>query len=356
MENSLWSDILMQRSNLPSVVRHLSTTERESIDEAAAFIRNDRPIALIGVASAAYACMPAEAYLGRRGRYASVMCASEALYSTPQRLAAANVVINSRSGETVEVVKLGRYLRDHDIPFVAITNEPESTLATLATHVIRARTHKDDLVSINVVTGMMTATLALAAAVAGELDDLQPHFEHLAAAMSQCVDTSAAHGSQMLDVFADVRPVHLLYRGGFRGSAYCGRLVLEEVARTPGVTLGAAEFRQGPNEVIDGRFGAVVFVGDGEQGDLNRALCREIADCGGRVMAITADTSSGFAADDRTMVVRLPRVQEFLMPVLAVVPLQVLAYRLAEAQGYSPGAVQFISKVIVREAGIPNGR
>ncbi len=354
MENTLWSDILAQKTNLGNVVRHLYTGERACVEAAATALRDQKPILFVGVASAAYSSMPAESYFRRHGRFASVLCASEALYSTPAQLEGAHVVVNSRSGETAEVVKLARLLHDRGIPFVAITNEPDSTVARLATYLIWAKTHKDHLVSINVVTGMMTAALVLASAVVGKMDALREDLEQLADAMSAAVETSIECSSGLLAFFAGCRPLHLLYRGAYEGSAKCARLVLEEVARTPSVPLGAAEFRQGPNEVIDEEFGAVVFLGRGERATLNLSLCHEIVQCGGRVAVITADSDTGMNVHDRMLVISLPAVAEDLMPVLAVVPLQLLAYRLAEAQGYEPGDVRYIAKVILSEHGVPN--
>jgi len=42
-----------------------------------------------------------------------------------------------------------------------------------------------------------------------------------------------------------------------------------------------------------------------------------------------------------------------LRPILEVVPVQILAYKLAERQGLEPGAVRYLSKVITTELGIP---
>jgi glutamine---fructose-6-phosphate transaminase (isomerizing) len=353
MENKLWIDIQGQGANLKTVVDHLYTVERSRIEAAAAFLNNDRPVALIGVASAQYLCMPAANYLNQRGRYASLMCASDAIYSNLPALKHSNVIINSRSGETAEIVKLGQALKAQGIPFVAITNEPESTVARLAEHIIWAYTHKDELVSINVVTGMMAATLALCAAVMGEFDELRPQFECVADAMSRIVQRASEQASAIYQLFEGVRPVYLLYRGASSGSAYCGRLVLEEVARQPAVAMGAAEFRQGPNEVIDERFGAVLFVSAGIQGELNRRLAEDIQSSGGRVLLV-GQVSGGVTAKPTELVFPIPDVPDYLSPVLEVVPVQVLAYELAKSQGYEPGQVRYISKIILTEDGIPN--
>jgi fructoselysine-6-P-deglycase FrlB-like protein len=80
------------------------------------------------------------------------------LYHEWPALRQANVVLNSRSGETAEIVKLAMRLKDASIPFLAITNEPPEHLSTTDTAYPWVNTHKDDLVSINVV-GTMLVTL-----------------------------------------------------------------------------------------------------------------------------------------------------------------------------------------------------
>jgi glucosamine--fructose-6-phosphate aminotransferase (isomerizing) len=341
--NILYQDILAQPQNLAAVVTHLYGPERARLEAATRFLGSDRPIVFTGVASAAYLCHPAETYLNARGRCASVVYAADALYTYLPTLEHARVVINTRSGETAEIVRLAEALKERGIPFVAITNEPESTAAKLATQIVWADTRKDDLISINVVTGMMTATLALAAAALGELDSLRAFLDPLPVQMEGVVAESIRRGDEIHRRFAGIRPIHLLYRGALKGAAYNGRLVLEEVARTPAVPVEAAEFRQGPNEVVDQRFGALVFVPGGQPGVLNRSLVADIRRSGG--LAMTIGEASDFLIEN---------VPDELLSVLAVVPLQVLTYKLAEAQDYPPGQTRYITKVILAEEGIPN--
>jgi glutamine---fructose-6-phosphate transaminase (isomerizing) len=125
----------------------------------------------------------------------------------------------------------------------------------------------------------------------------------------------------------------------------------------PSIAMEAAEFRQGPNEVIDERFGAVIFVSDGKQGALNKSLAGDILRLGGRVMVVgntNGDIPDG--AEHNLLAFPINSVPDFLRPVLEVVPVQMLAYQLASAQGYEPGEVRYISKIILSEEGIPNQR
>jgi glucosamine--fructose-6-phosphate aminotransferase (isomerizing) len=352
MTNPLWEEIQLQADNLTQVLEHLYGPERPALERAADFIRNDRPILFTGVASAAYLCMPSEFYLGSRGRVASTIYAADAIYSLLPALRNANLVINTRSGETAEIAKLCQLLKAQGIPFTTITNEPGSTAAQMADRVVWVNTHKDTLVSINVVTGMMAATLLLSAAVMGELDVLRLQLDQVVIAMQEAIDQAAEQAGAMAAFFAGLRPIHLLYRGATRGAAYCGRLALEEVARFPSVPLEAAEFRQGPNEVVDEHFGAVLFNPAGEQGLLNTTLARDLLRSGGRVMAVGNTDSLA----DHPALLKFPcgNLPDFLRPLVEVIPMQVLAYKLAEAQGYTPGEVRYITKVITSETGIPN--
>ena len=143
------------------------------------------------------------------------------------------------------------------------------------------------MVSINIVTGMTVATLALCAEVVGQLEALRPALDELAAAMDDAVEQAVRQADELADLFAETRPLYLLYRGATRGAAYCGRLVLEEVARRPAIPLEVGEFRQGPIEVLDGQFGAVLFASGGEMETADLRLARDIRASGGQVMVVS---------------------------------------------------------------------
>ena len=356
MANPLWDDIQAQGDNLRHVVDHVYGAERRSLVEAAQFLRNDKPIVFVGMTSAAYTCYPAEFFLGQHGRFAGAIGASEALYSMLPSLRDTNVVINSRSGETAEIVKLSGALMDAGIPFVAVTNEPESTLAHQSTHVVWSDTRKDDLVSINIITGMTVACLALAAELTDQLDAMRPDMDRLVDAMDGAVQRAADRGDEVADLFGATRPLYLLYRGASKLSALCGRLVLEEVARYPATPLEIGEFRQGPIEVVDERFGAILFAAGGEMAAADQELAEDIRSCGGRVLAVSSlqEAEPQLASNTDGSVFSIASLPHYLGPIVELAPVQMLAYKLAERQGYAPGTVRYITKVITTETGIPN--
>ena len=97
----------------------------------------------------------------------------------------------------------------------------------------------------------------------------------------------------------------------------------------------------------------MVFVPDGELGQLTSALVQNIRSGGGRVMAVGSVES---VADGKLSMPIFPvaALPSHFRPVIEVVPAQILAYKLAERQGYKPGTVRYLPKVITSEIDIPH--
>jgi glucosamine--fructose-6-phosphate aminotransferase (isomerizing) len=351
MNNLLINDIFAQSENLAGLIDHLYGPEYARLKAACKFLKGQRPIVFVGMTSAAYLCHPAEHFLCSHGRLATVMQASDALHSQLPALRQANVVINSRSGETAEIIKLAETFRKEEVPFLAITNEPESPLAQLADHILWTHSHKDDLVSINIITAMMTATLILAAESLGLSDAIKPSLTRLPQLMKAAVDSAWKQADELLALFRDISPIYLLHRGASKGAANCARLVLEEVARRPAIAMESGEFRQGPIEVVESGFGAMVYILPGAAGELNCRLAADITVNAGSVYMIGSNDRCGM--DPLNGFPIAPEAGIF-NAVLEVVPSQILAFKLAQAQGWVPGDVRYISKVITSEMGIPS--
>jgi glucosamine 6-phosphate synthetase-like amidotransferase/phosphosugar isomerase protein len=71
-------------------------------------------------------------------------------------------------------------------------------------------------------------------------------------------------------------------------------------------------------------------------------------------MMLVGNNLGDIVAAERSLVFPIAYVPAFLSPILELVPAQVLAYRLAERQGYDPGTVRYLSKVITSETGVPS--
>ena len=136
----------------------------------------------------------------------------------------------------------------------------------------------------------------------------------------------------------------ILARGGARAAAEMGALTLKEAVGMPVESLQTAQFRHGPLELAGPGLAAMVIATEPETRDLDLATRRRArARLGAAVWAVTAGGAGAGRAPTSDALHRL------LSPAAAIVPAQLLAWRLAILAGREPGAYVHAAKVTTRE-------
>ena len=345
---SVWNDITLQVENLQAVVQKHAAANRAELERAARVLRQADRIVFTGVGSGLNATLPACYYLMANGRPAQYVDTTEIIYGMLPGLKGAALVLNTRSGETAELIKLAHAAREAGIPAVAVTNELESTVAGLAGVAIPTYSRWDDLVVISAYSGMAATELVLAGQVLGRLDEVLADLAAAAQAGEGVLSQAVEKRAELLHMFLAARPVYLLGRGASLATALGGELVLEEMSRRPAVAMAGGLFRQGPLEVVDESFRAFFFGGTGEPARLSARLAAELMQHGAQVAWVAPSPLQG------ALEIRLPDLPAHILPLLEIIPCHVLAHDLARAQGFEPGEVRYIQKVITSETGIPN--
>jgi len=109
-----------------------------------------------------------------------------------------------------------------------------------------------------------------------------------------------------------------------------GAQKLKEISYLHAEAYQAAELKHGPLALIDEDMPSVVLVPDDELLARNIATIEQIKARGGPVIAVTnAELPDGLA----DAVLRIPRNEPELDPILLTIPLQLFAYHLAKALG-----------------------
>ncbi len=334
--------MLNQLTNIrcqPKVLQTIATFLGASplaLHQAASLLTPVQTIALIGMGGSRYAAIPAGVALAQSGRDTRVLDASELLYydNLPEGAAA---VLVSRSGRTVEMVKLAAQFDAARIPFVAVTNCPESPLAELAAVTLPIAAEPDDGVSIHTFTGALLTLVHLAAAVTGATPEIQSATRDLLEALPALL----TEWEFRVPALVPARHYWFLARGPALAAACEGCLLMNELARRPATWYNAAEFRQGPIEAVTPADVLFVFASDGPTADLNRALIRDLEATGATVYEIPAVPAT------------LP---ECLAPIPQIIPIQLIAYSLALDAGILPGEFRFAASTTVAEEGLAPSR
>ncbi len=345
---SVWNDIASQVDNLHQVIERHAAESQSHVVKAASLLKAAGKITYAGVGSGLNATIPACTYLRAEGVPSQYLDATELTYDLFPGIRDSALILNTRSGETIDLIKLARMARQAGIPTVAVTNEVESTVGRMADVCIPTHSRWDDLVVLSAYGGMLATELILASHIANKPERMLEDLRAAAATMQTVFDQALENREKARDIFGTGSPIYLLGRAASFASALAGTLVLQEMARQAAIPMAAGLFRQGPIEVVDNRFAALLFEGAGETSVLNVSLARDLISAGGKVYWVGPTPNSG------ALSLQLPSLAGCVLPLLEIIPLHMLAYDLAEKQGYQPGAVRYIQKVITTESGLPN--
>jgi len=343
---TVWDDILSNPSNLHNIIHSYTSGDPFPLKQAAALILKAGRVVFAGVGSGMNACIPAVYYLMQHGFPAEYLDATEAAYGLFPGLKDCAIVLNTRSGETAEVIRLGERARAAGIPVITVTNEPGSTAGRLADVTLSNHSRWDELVVISAYIGMVTAELVLASMVIGEQDAMLLDLQDTAYAMEGTLKQAIELRQEMLALLRRASPIYLLGRGPSLASAHGGALVIQETSRRSCLPMATGLFRQGPIEAVNPDFRAIVFEGFDDTSALSYRLCQELLENQAGLAWIGRSTLHG------ALNFPLPDLPAHVLPLLEVLPCQVLAYDLALDCGIQPGTVRHIQRVITSEAGI----
>jgi glucosamine--fructose-6-phosphate aminotransferase (isomerizing) len=346
-EPRLLRDITSQPESLASVLRLHSGEGREILRRAASLVRSARRVVITGMGASLYAATPLYYRLAALGLDAAIVESGELLHFLQDLAKDAVAIAVSRSGESVEVVKLIPALRRLGCLTVGVTNDAASALARGADCALATGSLPDEMVAIQSYTGTLLALHLLAADIGGDFAAARDEAERLIAALPEYIAATVQATAEWDRFFHPTAPVHLLARGPSSASASEGALLFGETAKAAAFSMHAASFRHGHVEMVDSTFRGLIFAPPGRARSLNLALARDVVRFGGQVRVIGAP---GQDAAGGLQLVPAPAAGEYLSPLAEIIPVQVAALRLAQLKGLTPGVFRYAPQVTRDEA------
>jgi len=141
-----------------------------------------------------------------------------------------------------------------------------------------------------------------------------------------------------------------LYLGRHVGLPVCleGALKLKEISYIPTDAYAAGEMKHGPIALLDEKTPVVCVATDAPVLDKVLSNVAEVRARGAHVVAVATEGSK-HVAEHAEEVVYVPRTDWLLQPILAIVPLQLLAYRIARARGLNVDQPRNLAKTVTVE-------
>jgi glucosamine--fructose-6-phosphate aminotransferase (isomerizing) len=283
--------------------------------------------------------------------------ASEWRYRNPVLSKDTLVIGITQSGETADTIAAMRLAREQGARTLAITNQ----LGTQITREVDAVLYTRAGLEISVAaTKTFTAQVALLSLIALKLAQIRRTLpaEEIEYILEELFDLPEKM-EQFLDADHPIEEIaqrhynkpFFLYLGRHIGLpvALEGALKLKEISYIPTEAYSAGEMKHGPIALLDSDT-PVVCIAIDQKVVYEKVVSniQEVRARGAQVIAIATDGNEDVQhhADD---VIYIPRTPAFLQAVLAVLPLQLLAYRIARLRGLNVDQPRNLAKTVTVE-------
>lgn len=271
----------------------------------------------------------------------------------------------TQSGETadtlaaLETEKQRRINLDakHHPRILGITNRPESTLASLVDEIINTQAGIEIgvaatksftaqllgfyLLALDICYRCKSLPLDRLATIIEGLRDLPRQIELVLEKQESIIE-------EFSHEFNDTQDFIFIGRGINFPIALEGALKLKEISYIHAEGYPAGEMKHGPIALLDAKVPVVAIAVPGVVYDKVLSNAQEAKARDARLIGVTAidDQDAGNTFDDLLVI---PRVDELLSPILAVIPLQLLAYHIAARRGLDVDQPRNLAKSVTVE-------
>ncbi len=341
METAFEREIRQQ----PDVIAGLLARERGRVEAIAAEIRAARPrFALIAARGSSDNAARYAKYLFGVQHELAVGLAAPALYTmyrSPPEVSDALVIGVSQSGQSPDVVAVVADGTRQNALTIALTNDPGSPLARAANLCLPLGAGDEEAVAASKTYTSQLAALAMLSAALTAHEERWSELERIPDAMRAALGAADAARAGAAALAGATR-VAVLGRGFNFATAFEAALKLKETCYLAAEPYSWADFLHGPIAVLDRDFPVVVAAPSGaasaDADEIAAALARR-----GAPIAMVSDRADLLARADIKL--PIPAVPEWLSPLVAIIPCQLLALAVAEAQGTDPDRPRGLAKV-----------
>jgi glutamine---fructose-6-phosphate transaminase (isomerizing) len=290
--------------------------------------------------------------------------ASEYRYRDPIADLAAIGILITQSGETADTLAAQREMIAKGSKTIAICNVVGAMIAREAHGVIYTHAGPEiGVASTKAFTAQLVAIFLFAVHLAqtrktiGESESrlLLEDLSLLPGKLRDVLNTADSTCEQLAKTYSTARDFLFLGRGIHYPIALEGALKLKEISYIHAEGYPAGEMKHGPNALIDETLPVVVLATKDESNrdsklryEKTLSNIQEVTARSGKVIAVATegDEHIGQLVDH---VVYVPPAPELLLPVLEVVPLQLLAYHIAVRRGCDVDQPRNLAKSVTVE-------
>ncbi|MCK5870720.1 glutamine--fructose-6-phosphate transaminase (isomerizing) [Methylococcaceae bacterium CS5] len=285
-----------------------------------------------------------------------VEVASEFRYRKPVLSEDTLIVTISQSGETADTLAALKEAKRLGAKYaLSICNVPESSLVRESDLVLMTRAGPEiGVASTKAFTTQLVALMMLVMAV-GRRFSLTPETEQEITSelfkLPRIIEDVLQIDDEiktLSEQFSEKNHALFLGRGTHYPIAMEGALKLKEISYIHAEAYPAGELKHGPLALIDAEMPVVTVAPNNSLLEKLKSNIQEVSARGGQLI-VFLDESISTEADDNVQIVRIPKVNNYIAPIVYVIPLQLLSYHVAILKGTDVDQPRNLAKSVTVE-------
>ena len=259
------------------------------------------------------------------------------------------VILVSQSGETADTLAVLRKVKEHGCKVLAVTNVVGSTISREADNVFYTFAGPEIAVAS---TKAYTTQIVSLYLIARYFSTTKEEFEDvLKEAVKICplIDEVLEKEKDIKEIarkFINAKSIFYLGRSIDHALANEGALKLKEISYIHAESFAAGELKHGTIALIENMTPVVAIMMQKDLYDKMLSNIQEVKARGAYIVAVTNDNEKIKFADDT---IQIPEFCQMLTPILAVIPLQILAYYTSYLKGYDVDKPRNLAKSVTVE-------
>ena len=281
---------------------------------------------------------------------------SEYIYRRTVTDSSTLVIGVSQSGETADTITAIRQAKEKGAHVLIITNRPDSTIARDADSLIPVNAGIEvSVAATKSFTAQLISFYLLSIYLAeikesadkSKLKTIKKELTEIPAKLEQIlVDTATIQ--ECARYFSATKNFIYIARGINYATALEGALKLKEISYINATGYPAGELKHGPIAMLDETMPVLAILMEGKVYEKLLSNAEEAKARNAKLIAVTSSNDKNLK-DLFEYVIKVPKVDELLSPLLASVPLQLLAYYIAEFLGKDVDQPRNLAKSVTVE-------
>lgn len=298
-------------------------------------------------------------HAGLTGKYAieklcripvNVVVASEFRYQDPILDKHSLCIFISQSGETADTIAALKLAKSKSAKTITVTNVFESSITREADYTIYTHAGPEIAVaSTKAYTSQVGVLASLAIYIKETLNGCSEETELLKKELLSIPklmedimkDTNTYH--MLAKEMMHINDMYYIGRGNDYHIAMEGSLKLKEISYIHSEAYPAGELKHGPIALIDNGTYVMGIITDSKTSEKTWSNLEEVKSRGAKVILVTNQNI------EEDTVIRIPLVNPILAPLLAVIPLQFIAYYIAKEKGLDVDKPRNLAKSVTVE-------